>query len=265
MKKDIRIVGVGDNCIDYYDQTKEAYPGGNPVNVAVYVKRLGGSASYVGAVGTDDYGTLLIDRLKSKGVDISHVHVVEGSTAVTHVNMIDGERVLGDYDEGVMESFLLNQEDMNYICLHDLIVSALWGRVEKEFRRFKEMGLSTAFDFATQLDGDVVDAAIKYTDYAFFSVEDHSTEKIQEFMKKMHLFGPKLVIVTMGKKGSMVYDGNNFYRFGIISCDVADTLGAGDSYIAGFLYGILNGQSIEESMELGARNSAKTLGYWGAW
>ena len=81
----------------------------------------------------------------------------------------------------------------------------------------------------------------------------------------MHLFGPKLVIVTMGKKGSMVYDGNNFYRFGIISCDVVDTLGAGDSYIAGFLYGILNGQSIEESMELGARNSAKTLGYWGAW
>ena len=265
MEKEIKIVGVGDNCIDYYEQTKEAYPGGNPVNVAVYFKRLGGNSSYVGAVGTDDYGTLLIESLKDKGVDTSQVHVVKGSTAVTHVNMVNGERVLGDYDEGVMESFILNQEDFSYISSHDLVVSALWGRVEKEFRHFKELGLRTAFDFATQLEGEVVDAAIKYTDYAFFSVEDLAEEKIHEFMKKMHLFGPKLVIVTMGKKGSMVYDGNNFYRFGIISCDVVDTLGAGDSYIAGFLYGILNGQSIEESMELGARNSAKTLGYWGAW
>lgn len=265
MEKEIRIVGVGDNCIDYYEQTNEAYPGGNPVNVAVYFKRLGGESSYVGAVGTDEYGNLLIQSLKEKKVDTSQVHVVEGSTAVTHVNMVNGERVLGDYDEGVMESFILNQVDFSYISSHNLVVSALWGRVEKEFGRFKELGLSTAFDFATQLEGDVVDAAIKYTDYAFFSVENLSEEEIHEFMKKMHLFGPKLVIVTMGKKGSMVYDGNNFYRFGIISCDVVDTLGAGDSYIAGFLYGILNGQSIEESMELGARNSAKTLGYWGAW
>ena len=265
MKKDIRIVGVGDNCIDYYEQTNEAYPGGNPVNVAVYVKRLGGSASYVGAVGTDDYGTLLIQSLKDKKVDTSHVHVVEGDTAVTHVNMVDGERVLGDYDEGVMESFVLNQDDFLYIATHDLVVSALWGRVEKEFSHFKKMGLRTAFDFATQLEGDVVDAAIKYTDYAFFSVEDHSTEKIQEFMRKIFLYGPKLVIVTMGKNGSMVYDGNKFYEFGIISCNVVDTLGAGDSYIAGFLYGVLSGRTIEDSMELGAKNSAETLSYWGAW
>ena len=265
MEKEIKIVGVGDNCIDFYEQTKEAYPGGNPVNVAVYFKRLGGNSSYVGAVGTDDYGTLLIESLKDKGVDTSQVHVVKGSTAVTHVNMVNGERVLGDYDEGVMESFILNQEDFSYISSHDLVVSALWGRVEKEFRHFKELGLRTAFDFATQLEGEVVDAAIKYTDYAFFSVEDLAEEKIHEFMKKIYMFGPKLVIVTMGKNGSMVFDGKKFYRFRIISCDVVDTLGAGDSYIAGFLYGVLNGQSIEESMELGAKNSAKTLGYWGAW
>ncbi len=265
MEKEIRIVGVGDNCIDYYEQTNEAYPGGNPVNVAVYFKRLGGESSYVGAVGTDEYGNLLIQSLKEKKVDTSHVHVVEGDTAVTHVNMVDGERVLGDYDEGVMESFVLNQDDFLYIATHDLVVSALWGRVEKEFSHFKKMGLRTAFDFATQLEGEVVDAAIQSTDYAFFSVEDLSEDQIREFMKKMFLYGPELVIVTMGENGSMVYDGNKFYRFRIIACDVVDTLGAGDSYIAGFLYGILNGQSIEESMELGARNSAKTLGYWGAW
>ena len=51
MKDDIRLAAVGDNCIDLYDQTGDAYPGGNPVNVAVYTVRLGGSASYTGEIG----------------------------------------------------------------------------------------------------------------------------------------------------------------------------------------------------------------------
>ena len=36
MDKEIKLAAVGDNCMDVYDRTGEAYPGGNPVNVAVY-------------------------------------------------------------------------------------------------------------------------------------------------------------------------------------------------------------------------------------
>ena len=42
-------------------------------------------------------------------------------------------------------------------------------------------------------------------------------------------------------------------------------MGAGDSYIAGFLKGILEEKTIEECMKLGAENAAVTLGYEGAW
>ena len=42
--------------------------GGNPVNVAVYTRRLGGDVSYVGAVGTDGRGTALLDALRGRGV-----------------------------------------------------------------------------------------------------------------------------------------------------------------------------------------------------
>ena len=44
-----------------------------------------------------------------------------------------------------------------------------------------------------------------------------------------------------------------------------DTMGAGDSFIAGFLYGVLEGKTIPEAMRAGAENSAVTLGYSGAW
>ena len=52
---------------------------------------------------------------------------------------------------------------------------------------------------------------------------------------------------------------------GLFHAMFVDTMGAGDSFIAGFLYGILQGKSLQESMEQGAKNSSVTLGYSGAW
>lgn len=98
----IKIACAGDNCVDYYDNTGESFPGGNPVNVSVYVKRLGGQSAYLGAVGTDDFGKQMCAALQEKGVDVSHVQILPGKTAFTHVERINGERVFGDYDEGVM-------------------------------------------------------------------------------------------------------------------------------------------------------------------
>ena len=66
--------------------------------------------------------------------------------------------------------------------------------------------------------------------------------------------------------GSMCYDGKDFHRFGIIPCEeVVDSMGAGDSYIAGFLKGMIEGKTIEEAMKLGAANATETLKYFGAW
>ena len=48
----------------------------------------------------------------------------------------------------------------------------------------------------------------------------------------------KSVIATLGEKmEALGYDGNSWYRFGIIECKVVDTMGAGDSFIAGFYMG----------------------------
>ncbi len=77
--------------------------------------------------------------------------------------------------------------------------------------------------------------------------------------------GPKAVIVTLGENGSLAYDGTEFHKGDIEKCEVVDTMGAGDSFIAGFIVGILEGQSIDECMVTGAKSSAVTLGYSGAW
>jgi len=260
-----KIAAVGDNCIDLYDQTGMAYPGGNPVNVAVYTVRMGGAASYTGVVGDDSYGELMRKAVAGKGVDVSHLHTLPGQTAVSHVSILEGDRVFGNYEEGVMAQFKLTEEDEKFLCSHDLIVSGLWGMIENDLPGLKEHGVPVAFDFADKENDPVIDKALPYVDYAFFSRDEKTDGEIEQFMRKTAARGPKIVVVTRGEKGSMAFDGERIYKQGIVNCSVEDTMGAGDSFIAGFLFAQLEGRTVEESMAHGAWNSSVTLGYKGAW
>ena len=116
----MKIVCVGDNCIDYYTKTDQAFSGGNSVNVAVYCQRLGVQSSYIGVVGNDTFGKVLLESVASKGVDISHVRVMDGNTAVTQVEIIGNDRVFGEYDEGVLADFRVTSEDIEYIHTFDV-------------------------------------------------------------------------------------------------------------------------------------------------
>ena len=83
----MKIACVGDNCVDYYDNTGEVFPGGNPGNVAVYVRRMGGQSAYLGAVGTDAYGGLILQALEEKGVDVHRVKCPEPLRSATSVSL----------------------------------------------------------------------------------------------------------------------------------------------------------------------------------
>lgn len=265
MNENCKLAAVGDNCIDFYDQTGDAYPGGNPVNVAVYTVRLGGTASYTGVVGEDDYGALMRRAIAGKGVDVSHLRTEPGTTALSHVSIVDGDRVFGDYEEGVMATFRLTDEDIDFLCTHDMVVTGLWGMIAPDLPRLKARGAAVAFDFADKPEDPVVAQALPFVDYAFFSNDADGDAALEDFLRGIIARGPKVAVVTRGEKGSLAYDGARFYRGDIVPCRVVDTMGAGDSFIAGFLYGLMRGQDIPACMALGAQNSSVTLGYAGAW
>ncbi|ADL04069.1 fructoselysine 6-kinase [Lacrimispora saccharolytica] len=261
----MKLAAVGDNCMDVYDNTGNAYPGGNPVNVAVYFVRLGGQASYTGVVGTDPYGVRMKEKISEKGVDVSHIRFMEGNTAITHVELVDGERIFGDYEEGVLAEFKLTEEEKDFICEHDMIVTGLWGNIHDDLAQLKERGIRIAFDAATRPEDPAAVAAVPSVDYLFFATDDGDTGELRKTMMELKEKGPGLVIATMGEKGSIAYDGTGFTTFGIVPCNVVDTMGAGDSFIAGFLKGILEGREVKECMRMGAANSSVTLEYNGAW
>lgn len=260
----MKLATAGDNCIDYYAAQNKKFPGGNPINVSVYAKRIQLDSSYTGAVGNDANGRFMLKALKSKGVDASHVSILPGKTAVTQVELKDGERIFGDYDEGVLADFVLSGDDIDFFSTHDLFHTGLWGNMESDLHRIKAKGIPVSFDFATAKDGATLEKAIPFVDYAFFS-DERETENLLLFMKSIYRRGPKIVVTTLGKNGSIAFDGNDFFRCGIIPGPVVDTMGAGDSYIAGFCKGIISRQSVSDCMQTGSACAAETLKYMGAW
>ena len=233
--------------------------------MAVYAARLGAQSAYVGPVGSDPFGDLLRRAVAEKGVDVSRLRQKPGKTAVTQVLLEDGDRVLGDYDEGVLADYRLSPEDLDFLQGFDVVVCDLWGKVGGQFRELQARGVPTAFDGADRPEDPACREALPYTDYLFFSARE-DTPALRRQMQGYAAQGPKLVTATLGERGSLCWDGERFHSFGVAPCpQVVDTLGAGDSYIAGFLVAYAQGPPIEAAMEAGARSASETLGYFGAW
>ncbi len=258
----MRVISVGDNCIDYYVEDQIGYPGGNPVNVAVYMKRYGIECSYMGVVGDDDFGKIIMESIANKGVDISYLKVTHGSSAISEVKLVEGNRIFTDYNEGVLKDFRLSLQDIEIINSYDLMVSGIWSKVENDLDK---INIPIAYDFSDQWDSDLWSIVLPHVQYVFYSDDVHDINDIKRNMENIYQKHHQVIVCTRGKYGSIAYDGCCFYNKESIDCNVVDTMGAGDSFIAGFLVSYFQKRDLIKALEAGARNSSITIQYMGAW
>ena len=267
---------IGDNCIDFYTeyvdekgnvQKNIQYVTGNVVDTAVNLKRFNIDVSLISTTGCDENGKLVKDFLKSRDIDISHLKSKEGSTAITYMTLNNNDRVHGDYIEGVLKDIKFDDSDILFAASHDLVHSALWGNAENALPKIKKLNNPLiSFDYADKLDSPIIDKTIDYVDYGFFSYHKTRDEFIENYLVDKVQRGMKVAVATFGSKGSLAYDGESFINCTITHVDkVVNTVGAGDSYISGFLAGILKGKTIKESMELGSKIAAEIVQVFNPW
>ncbi|MFB5674207.1 fructoselysine 6-kinase [Paenibacillus terreus] len=254
----MRVAGVGFNCIDRYENLNQYYPTGNSVDFVIHMSRLGAQASMVSVVGNDLYGALMMDKLREEQVDVSHMHIREGSTAVFIMELNGNDRVHKEKIEGVMADFSLTEEDKAFVLQHQAIHTNLSGRINEHLAYFRNEGIEIIYDFSTRTKKEIAGPILPDTDYAFFSYTQED-EYIQEFIEWAYSQGPRMVVVTLGEHGSLAYDGKSLYREGIVQAEVINTVGAGDSFCAGFMYGQLQGWTIPESLRHGAKIAAAVV------
>jgi fructoselysine 6-kinase len=257
-------VGVGDNTVDVYMHMNKMYPGGNAVNVAALARRYGHPASYIGWLGDDVRGHLLLNALQEEGVDTSHCRLVNGPNAYCEVSLIDGDRVFGQASSGVSVQIALTDDDLDFISKHQLVHTSIYSHIKHDLDKLSKASPCLSFDFSEDWNRNLLTKMGPWIDIAILSFPDHSLEETKDLMTWILRQGPRFVLVTRGKEGATASDGQRAYRQGTVETKVVDTLGAGDAFAARFLVEYLDGMPVEVALDRAARSAAETCSYYGA-
>ena len=260
----LQVIGVGDNTVDRYLDLGMMFPGGNAVNVAVLTHRYGHPASYLGWLGDDAHGRLILDALCAEQVDTSRCRVVQGPNAHNVVSLVDGERIFGAYDHGVCAQIALTEEDLDFIGQHDLVHTSTYSHLERDIERLSAVSPFLSCDFADRSDPEYFSSFLPWINFALVSYPGYSVSETEDLMRWMLAQGPEVVLITRGAEGAMASDGRQIHRQGIVETEVVDTLGAGDAFAARFLVEYLCGASIPNALEAASTSAAETCSYYGA-
>ncbi|KAB3529261.1 PfkB family carbohydrate kinase [Alkaliphilus serpentinus] len=258
----MKIAAVGDYMIDDYTNLNNRFLGGNALNFIISLQRkVDYNLSFVGPVATDTDGEKLLKALEEYNIETNHISIVKGRSPISTVELQDGERIFKGLQLGVLEDFRLNNHQISFLKGQDHIHSSIMGGLISQLKDMKGKG-STSFDFSILRNKKLIMDAVQWVDYAFFSSKTFGDNEIS-LMKEGYAAGGKQIVFLLGELGSRVYDGERIYECSAVKCKVLDTLGAGDSYIAGYISEILKGGSIAGAMEIGSRWAAEACGQYG--
>lgn len=256
------ICAVGDNVVDRYLDRGEMYPGGNAVNVAVHARRLGMRAAYIGIVGSDIAGRLVASSLRSEGVLLERMRVVDGPNAWAAVQLVDGDRMFVGADKGVSR-FELDADCLEYLEQFTLVHVGYAGGLEHQVPLIAER-TAVSFDFADR-SREFAEPVLPFVRFATFSAGDVGLDGVDELIDWAHALGAETVIVTAGSEGAVVSDPSGRSHVPATPITVVDTLGAGDAYIAAYLVHALNGSPRDVAMQAASDYAASICSQYGAY
>lgn len=254
--------------------------GGGASNTAVGLARLGCDAAFIGVVGDDQWGTILLENMRTEGVrtDAATIVMHEMSSFSIIFNDEDGERVI-IYDAGATEHLqdatfprdVLGSMDWVYLnhiperghMIHDDIIAALtapnapgltWNPGGRQIAMgMKEKEIALLLKHTDLLLVNAEEAR------AFTGASDHN-----EALRLLLAAGARIVCITDGKQGAMASDGTTVVRCPMVPAPVVDTTGAGDAFGTGCTWAIATGKDLSEALLAGSINAANVVNAIGA-
>ena len=235
-------------------------PGGAPANVAVGIARLGGSSAFIGRVGDDPFGQMMMRTLAREQVGICYMTLdacQRTSTVLVALNE-EGERTFTFMVRPSADLFL-QPDDLpefgpgEWLHLCSITLSAEPSRSAA----FAAMDAVKAAGGFISLDPNIRDdlwqdralleaclhRALSMADVVKLSVEElqflTSGERDDAAIRRLAAsFGTTLLLVTEGKEGVRVCWRGEMYRYRAVEVESVDTTGAGDAFVAGLLAGL---------------------------
>lgn len=245
-------------------------------------------------IGKDEKGDYLKKRLEEySNIDLTQVKAI-GNTPFTDViqDESDHSRTFFTYrgNSVLFDEHTLDLEKISSEILHFAYILLLESldqedeadgtKMAKILKRAQELGIKTSIDVVSE-NGNryekLVPPSLKYTNYCVINeleagktvgieLRDRSgtlkSNSIKEVLVKLKEFGVKDWVVIHSPESSFGYDGKDFFSIPSLQIDsqlIKGTVGAGDAYVSGVLYGSLKGLNLKEAMKLGTSAAASSL------
>lgn len=241
-------------------------PGGAPMNVAYHLQKLGTPVALITKIGQDDYGKNLVTILADSGVTTEYIDIdYEHPTGLVYATPNEHNEVVYDIVNPSAWDFiewkdafvpLLRQAEFfvygSLASRNNVSRDTLAQLLEVAKTKVLDINLRPPHFHRTQVEHLLKQADILKMNLAelelitgWFS-HFQSTEDRIKLMQDA--FDIKTLIVTMGGDGALVNDNGTIHRHPGYKVTVADTIGSGDSFLAGFLHQLLNDASTEAAL-----------------
>jgi sulfofructose kinase len=236
-------------------------PGGQVATAIAACQQWGLSTRYVGKVGDDHAGRLHRDEFDRLGVE-AHLLIAKNCKSQQAFIIVDdtGERtVLWKRDKrvalrsGELQRQWITDAKALHVDGHDTEAAATaaeWARAS---------GIPVVADLDELYPG--VEALLKNLDY-FVASRDipgrmTGESDLRKSLPEVHKrYGFRLTAATLGEEGVLAWNGARFYYAAAYCVKVVDTIGAGDTFHAGFIYGLLQGWPLQRQLDFGCAAAA---------
>jgi fructoselysine 6-kinase len=270
-KTPLRVVSVGESTIDHYLDLGKEFVGGISLNFAVNSKRVGAEvASLVSRIGTD-HDSRIFQKLKTEGIDASHVTVKPGETARQEIRLTrEGDRIFppGGYHPGILDGYRLDDSTLQFIQSHNIVASAMFLQLEPVFLQVMNLRQHRGWLVADFLDlsdygGDLNIVKDFHERLRIAFVSGH--QEIMENLRPLSRSSNCIIVVTLGPRGSVaLVKGEPTYQPSVATVDVLDSTGCGDAFQAAFTVSYWRDRDVAKALLSGAQQASRVLHHYGA-
>ncbi len=265
-------------------------PGGSAANTIAGLGRLGINVGFMGAVGNDPEGKIMLGDFENNAVKTGGISILKKSRTGTVIGFVDsmGERTLYIYPAANSDitSFDTRYADKGRILHLTSFVD------NRQFELQKKLVAETRAKTCISAATEMVSRPQRRTRISFspgMLYVEKGFEALKPIIKKTSILflnedeiklltgcghekgskiligaGAEIVAVTLGAQGCFVTDGKDSYDVPAQKARVVDTTGAGDAFAAGFLYGVVKRMGTKECGKLGNNVAARCIEKYGA-
>ncbi|GAB4490930.1 MAG: ADP-dependent ribose-1-phosphate kinase [Anaerolineales bacterium] len=238
--------------------------GSSSVITACGAARLGLKVAFIGVCGDDLFGRFMLDEMERRGVDTSAVlvdpHQPTGLTVILNKGhdraMLTFPGAIAALRADQVSDDLLRRARHLHVASY-FLQDALRPGLPDLFRRARALGLTTSLDTnwdpAGRWEGvlDLLPLVDVFLPNAAEACALSGETDVTRAARRLADLAGR-VAVKLGAEGALGVRGEQTVRVSSIPVDVVDTVGAGDTFDASFLYGFLHGWPLEQSLRLAA-------------